>query len=73
MLNLLYTFWGSHHTITNMTELSKLNISNNPINRLPIGVDNLKKLEYLIIKNTKITKQEIERIRKHLPHCKIIY
>lgn len=74
-LYLPYNYWPSiPEEIGTLTKLKVLDLSGNYyMNYLPKeGLSKLKNLEEFTIKDNKLVKGEIEKIRKQLPNCKFI-
>ncbi len=59
--------------IGNLKDLIFLNLEENPITKLPIEMSRQTNLEYLDLEWTNLDNQEKAKIKKLLPHCKIIF
>lgn len=57
--------------IGSLDALEDLDLSENPITSLPPEIKNLKKLESLYLYQTKISDQDIEKLKKLLPDCDV--
>ncbi|MDH3784958.1 MAG: leucine-rich repeat domain-containing protein, partial [Acidobacteriota bacterium] len=62
---------GVPGNIGQMTQLRKLDLANNRIERLPDEISRLQSLKSLSLKGNPISDQELSRIRRLLPNCKI--
>jgi len=57
-----------------LSHLTKVNLADNSeLNAIPIEIANLIQLKYLNLSNTKITVNEIERLRRDMKNCEIVY
>ena len=75
-LQTLY-LWGSQITelpkeIGNLKGLQTLDLRRSQITELPKEIGNLKGLQTLYLYGTKISKSEIDKLRKKLPNCEIL-
>lgn len=76
ILNLSYNHLSElPKAVTQLINLNRLYLNNNSkLTKLPEGIDNLTKLEYLNLKITSVTTIERQRIKELLPpHCQIYY
>jgi Leucine-rich repeat (LRR) protein len=59
--------------LTALTKLESLSLFGSGITELPSGIGRMKGLKTLGLTGTRITPNELERVRKELPGCRIVY
>jgi Leucine-rich repeat (LRR) protein len=60
-------------TIALLSNLNELLIGDNLFTKLPENIFQLKKLELLEVENNKLPKTELNKIKKALPKCEVIF
>ena len=59
--------------ITKLKKLRILDLERNNIKRLPISISQMSNLERLVLVGNPIKKSKIEKLRKKLPNCEVVF
>ena len=69
---LKYKLVSISKNISNLENLTHLDVSNNSLTKLPISISDLKKLKFINVSNNLLREEELKKLKKMVPvDCKI--